>query len=162
MIRVNGKKSGFTLIEMLVVVAMIAVILGAITTSVSAAQGRARIQKAKSDVKIISQAILAYEKISSTGDIPTMDKAEAGSDTLGFLLGSGGTTTSGEAVPVLISAAIRSGGKIRDPWGHPYIVNVKKASAQVKLSVASGSMESGCYLPNFYRLKAGERVLWSD
>ena len=54
-------KRGFTLIELLVVVAMIAVVMGAISTSFSAARTRAKIEKATSEVKVISQAILAYE-----------------------------------------------------------------------------------------------------
>ena len=156
-------KKAFTLIELLVVVAMIAIIMGAITTSVSSAQGRARIQKAKSDVKVISQAILSYEKISKEGlSSHTMERAEAGADSLGFLLGKTGTSVSGEQLPVLLMAAIRGGNKIRDPWGHPYLVNIKKGSAQVKLDVATGTMSTGCYVPNFYRLQPSERNIWSD
>ena len=52
---------GFTLVELLVVIGMIAILIAALTTSMAAAQERARIQKATSDVKVISQAILAYE-----------------------------------------------------------------------------------------------------
>ena len=49
-------KRGFTLVELLVVIAMIAMLIAAMTTSLSAAQQRARIQKATSDVKVISLA----------------------------------------------------------------------------------------------------------
>ena len=59
MIRTNGK-NGFTLVELLVVVGMLALLLAAMTTSVTAARHRARVQKATSDVKVISQTILAY------------------------------------------------------------------------------------------------------
>ena len=65
-------KKAFTLIELLVVVAMIAIILGALTTSVSSARKRAQIQKATAEVKIISQAILAYENWDRGNEMPSM------------------------------------------------------------------------------------------
>ena len=112
-----SNKRGFTLIELLVVVGMIATILGAMTTSVTAARERARVQKATSDVKVISQAILAYENYANGYDLPTMDKAEAGRDTLGFLVGDGDAPKSGGALPVLLQAALSGGGKMLDPGG---------------------------------------------
>ena len=61
------RKRGFTLVELLVVIAMIAILLAALSTSIAAAQERARIQKATSEVKIISQAILAAENYARGG-----------------------------------------------------------------------------------------------
>ena len=78
-------KRGFTLVELLVVVGMIAVILGALTTSVQSARMRARVQKATSEVKIVSQAVLAYENFR--GELPTMTDADCNRSSLGFLLG---------------------------------------------------------------------------
>ena len=104
-------KRGFTLIELLVVIAMIAVIMGAMTTSVASARERARIQKATSDVKVVSQAILSYENYVRSGkyELPTMENADAGADSLGFLVGKGGSAESGGEIPVLLQAAL---GKI--------------------------------------------------
>lgn len=159
MIRANGRRRGFTLVELLVVVGMIAVLMGAMTTSVRAARHRARVQKATSDVKVISQAILAYENYGNSGahELPTLTRAEAGKDTLGFLLGDGSGPQSGGQMPVLLQAALASGGKILDPWGHPYLVTIKSKGVSLKVKTATGALNTGYYLPNFYRLSEDER-----
>ena len=152
-------RGGFTLVELLVVIGMIAVIMGAITTSVSAAQERARISRATVEVKAVTQAILASENFSSSDnyELKTMTKADCDSSSLSFLLGKGGETKGGGKMPVLLMAALTSGGKMLDPWGTPYKVTVKPGSASVKIASASGSMQTGYYLPNFLRLTEEER-----
>ncbi len=154
----TSNKKAFTLIELMVVVAMIAIIMAAMTTSVRAAQERARIQKATSDVKVISQAILASENFSRGGTykLEEVSDKEADANTLNMLLGKG-TYDGGEKIPVLIMAALRSGGKILDPWGRPYMIRIKPGSADVRITSASSSMQTGYVLPNFYRLSAEER-----
>lgn len=156
-------RKGFTLIELLVVVGMIAVILGALTTSVGKAQERARIQKATSDVKVISQAILAYENYNKNGDdyeLPTLNKQDADSSSLGFLLGNGGNAESGGEIPVMLMAALQGGGKILDPWGHPYKVTIREGGGKAGGGRAKFSSNQINYsLPNFYRLGKGERNL---
>jgi len=159
MIRTVGNRRGFTLLELLVVVGMIAVIMGAMATTVSSAQERARKQKATAEVKVITQAILAYEDWSKNGELPDLKAADADASSLGFLFGEGGTTRSGQELPTLLMASLRNGGKILDPWGHPYKVTIKRqnASFQNKFS----DLSSGFWLPNFYRVKESERkVIW--
>ena len=158
MIQANGK-NGFTLVELLVVVGMLAVLLAALTTSVTAARHRTRVQKATSDVKVIAQAILAYENYNKSGDdyrLPTMDKAEASKKNLGFLLGTG-TTEGGDRLPVLLEAALSSAGVIKDPWGHPYYVTIKSQTMSLKISTASSNIKAGYSLPNVYRISEDER-----
>ena len=152
-------RPGFTLVELLVVIGMIALIMGAITTSVTAAQERARISRATVEVKAVTQAILASENYSSNSkyELETMTKADCDSSSLGFLLGKGGETKGGGKVPVLLMASLTSGGKMLDPWGTPYKVTIKPGNANVKIASASGSMQTGYYLPNFYRLSEEER-----
>ena len=153
-------KRGFTLIELLVVVAMIAIITGAMTTAVTGARERARIQKATSDVKTVSQAILAYENYeqgSGNFELPLMNGADADSGTLGFLIGQGGSAKSGGNIPVLLQARLAGGSKMMDPWGTPYKVTIKEVQRTPKIKTASGSMQTGFYLPNFYRLTEGEK-----
>jgi len=152
------RKRGFTLVELLVVIAMIAILLAALSTSIAAAQERARIQKATSEVKIISQAILAAENYARDGkyELEPMEKADANRRSLGFLLGEG-NYDGGEKIPVLIMAPLRAGSDIRDPWGTAYQVTIRKGDATVKIESASGSLSTGYYLPNFYRLSAKER-----
>ncbi len=152
------RKRGFTLVELLVVIGMIAILIAALTTSMAAAQERARIQKATSDVKVISQAILAYENYARGGkyELEPMDKRDANRSSLGFLLGMENADSGGK-IPVLVMAALRAGDDIRDPWGTTYKVTIKKGDATVKIESASGSLNTGYFLPNFYRLSAKER-----
>ena len=158
MIRTNGK-NGFTLVELLVVVGMIAVLLAALTTSVAAARHRTRVQKATSDVKVISQAILAYENYNQSGDdyvLPTLTRAVANRQNLNFLLGNG-TTEGGDRLPVLLQAALSTQGQILDPWGHPYYVTIRSKTMSLTVKTASSNLRAGYSLPNFYRLSEDER-----
>lgn len=156
----NLTKRGFTLIELLVVVAMLAILMGSVGASVSGAQERAREQKATADVKVISQAILSYENYergSGTFELPTLNDEDAGADTLSFLLGEGQQAKSGGNIPVLLAAALQGGQKIVDPWGTPYRIRIRETSVQPKFKTATGQMQTGFYLPNFYRLSETER-----
>ena len=155
----TSNKRGFTLIELLVVVAMIAVVMGAISTSFSAARTRARIEKATSDVKVISQAILAYETWNG-GELKELSDAVADGNTLGFLIGRGSAqgaegTSGGGEVPALLMAQLRNGGAMIDPWGTPYRVTIKGHAVNVKFKTVTGSLSTGYYLPNLYRNTEG-------
>jgi len=163
-------KRGFTLIELLVVIAMIAILTGAVSTSISAAQNRARIQKATNDVKVLSQAILAYENFGNH-ELPVVGGfGEGGADvdasSIGFILGgqnAGGTDGQvSQKLPALIMASLQSGSKMRDPWGTPYKLHIQKGNGQVSFTTAAGSLQTGYFLPNFYRLGKDERVSWED
>ena len=57
----TSNKRGFTLVELIVVIAMIAVFMASVGVAVGKTRERARIEKARSEVKVISQAILAWE-----------------------------------------------------------------------------------------------------
>ena len=155
-------RKAFTLVELLVVVGMIAILMGAMTSAVQSARQRARIQKATSDVKVISQAILAYE-IWNGDELPTMGsrgKAAGGVDatgsSLGFLIGRGNAEgvaggSGSSQLPVLLMAQLRSGGAIVDPWGTPYKVTIAESKANIKLKTVTGALTTGYWLPNFYR-----------
>ena len=54
-------KRGFTLVELLVVIAMLMLLVGAVTSSVTRAQKRAKIVQATAEAQEITNAILAYE-----------------------------------------------------------------------------------------------------
>ena len=152
----STNKRGFTLIELMVVVGMILVLVGALTTSTTAARKRARVQKATADVKIISQAILAYENWGKNGkfELPTYaSPVEANASTLAFLLGKEAAESGGK-IPVMLMAQLRSGGAMIDPWGHPYKVRIKEGNVSAGQGV---DLKSGFCLPNYYRLGTGER-----
>lgn len=150
---IGKARQGFTLIELLVVVSMIAIILGAMTVSVSSARERACIQRATSEVKVISQAILAYENWSRSGELETMNRRDADKGSLGFLLGTEQAQTGGK-IPVLLMAQLRNGGKMLDPWGIPYKVTIKEGSVSAAQQI---QLRTGYHLPNFHRLGPGER-----
>lgn len=164
-----SNKRAFTLIELMVVIGMIAVILGAMTVSVSAAQNRARIQRATSDVKAITQAILAYEVWNGDEIEPKGSRGsasggvDADGNSLGFLLGRGsaegakGASGSGKELPVLLMAQLKSGGAMTDPWGMPYKVTIAEKTSNIKLKTVTGALKTGYWLPNFYRVSEGER-----
>lgn len=154
----NNKKA-FTMIEMMVVLGLIAIIIGTLSVSVGAAQERARVHKATSEVKIISQAILGYENYSRGGEYrlePTSGDVDADAANLSFLIGKGEKSDSG-AIPVLWQAALDGGGVMRDPWGTPYKFVIKPGGASVKFESASGTLKTGYMLPNFFRLSEEER-----
>ena len=153
----NLTKRGFTLMELMVVVAMIGIIMSAIVTSTAAAQERTRREKALSEVKTITQAILAYENVAKNGELPTMENRDADSGALGFLVGKGGQSKYGDKIGALLEASFKRGGRMLDPWGTPYKISIRASGASVKLESASGSMQTGYYFPNFYRLSEEER-----
>ena len=154
----NLTKRGFTLMELMVVVAMIGIIMSAIVSSTAAAQERTRREKALSEVKTITQAILAYENVAKSGELPTMENRDADDNSLGFITGKGGESRYGGKVGSMLAAIYRKGGKMTDPWGTPYKITIRASGASVRIESASGAMQTGYYFPNFYRLSEEERT----
>lgn len=152
----KSTKKAFTLVELLVVLGIVAMIMAAFTTSIASAQQRAKIQRATGEVKAISQAILAYENYDQNNELPSMTNQDADKGSIGFLIGDGGNAESGK-IPALLMAQLSSGGKMLDPWNTPYKISIKPSTASVKLNSASGTMQTGFYFPNFFRLSAEER-----
>lgn len=150
-------KRAFTLIELLVVMGMLAVLIGAIGSSVSQARRRAMISKATQDVKEMTNAILAFENIAvnrSLEKYSTGSWQPASEGSLKMILG-GETTESGKPAPVLYNAQI-TGGQILDPWGKPYEFIIRKVSEEGRISDGQRFITAPI-LPNFYRLTDDER-----
>ena len=108
----TSNKRGFTLIELMVVIAMIAIFMTAVGTSVGQTRERARMEKARRDVKVLSQAILAWENYDRGGknELDEMNDEEADSSSLKFLLGQGEAAKSGFA-PSELPAALEKAGQ---------------------------------------------------
>jgi len=153
----KSTEKGFTLVELLVVLGMIGMLIGALASSVIGAQRRAKVAKAESEVKVITQAILAYENYDKKRELPTMTNRDADEGAVGFLIGQGGTAESGGKIPTMLIAQLTSGGKMLDPWNTPYKISIKSGGANVRMTSASGTMQTGYYFPNFYRLGEEER-----
>ena len=150
----KSTRKGFTLVEIMVVLVIISVLMAAFTSSVAGARKRANISKATSEVKVVSQAILAYEQVGK--DMPSCKDADADENSLGFLIGEGGSADSGGKIPPLLMASLKSGGKMLDPWNTPYKISIK-AGETLKLAKTMSNVKTGYFLPNFYRLSEEER-----
>lgn len=150
---ISKLKQGFTLVELLVVVAMLAILMGSMTMSVNGARKKARIQKATTEVKVITQTLLAYENFTKSG-LPTLNDVPANEENLGFLLGEGGDAQENGQNLVLLQAALRKGA-IVDPWGNPYRVRITPGTIHVPS--AMGQLQTGFYLPNLDRISEEEK-----
>ena len=137
-------KKGFTLVELLVVMAMLMLLIGSISSSVVSAQRRARLSVATTAVLEISNAILAYENY---GELKKMHEQPSTESNLAFILGK--ASEDGKTVPVLYNAAIK-GGKILDPWGNPYLITITEGTISGK---QTRNMKTAVFLPNYYRPK---------
>lgn len=149
-------KRGFTLVELLVVIAMIAVLAAAMTMAVERTRARARIEKANAEVRTMSQAILSWENYSRGGkhELKEMNDVPATLSSLAFILGSGEKAESGSVMALLMASA-QASGEIHGPWGHPYRVRIRKGA---KIAPPQNlNLQTGFFLPNFYRPTAEER-----
>ena len=144
---------GFTLVELLVVIAMLMLLAGAVTSSVASAQKRAKIAQATAEAQEMTNAIRAFEHLWGEKDLrtkmPKLDKTPADEGSMKFLLG-GETGPNGEKLPVLFNASIK-GGKILDPWGKPYLVTIKDGEQFGGRQSRTDSLISYVAFPNFNR-----------
>ena len=148
-------KKAFTLVELLVVIAMLMVLIGAVSSAVASAQKRAKVAKATAGVQEMTNAILAYEVHAKNGELPSGFESwtDANEGKMGFILGKGGDGDFGE-IPVLYNGEVR-GGNLVDPWGTTYQVMIRKGVVSAKSKVLdSASMAPVVYFPNIYRLHA--------
>ena len=154
----RSDRNGFTMVELLVVIAMLMILAGSITSSVGSASRRAKIQQATTELQEMTKAILAYENYGRVNeDSPLsshlMEEKEATESNMGFILGQQ-TLKNGQSgnIPVLFNAEIKNGA-IRDPWGNPYRVTIRQAKIDPK-EASSDKPESYVMFPNFNRLPA--------
>ena len=159
--RAKGK-SGFTIIELITVIAMIMLLMGAITTSVTGARRRAKVQQAITEAQQLTDAILAYENYTVPGKASPLEKKRTGQSwkdateaNLNFVLGNEAMPNGQSGnVPVLFNGAV-TGGKIRDPWGNVYRYRVMSSQINVKSNRRSTGEAAFAY-PNINRIPAGE------
>ena len=147
-----GKK-GFTLIELIVVIAMIMLLAGSVTSALASARKRAKISKATVACQEMTNAILAYENYTKDHSLDkqvTGGWQPASKGNLQFILG-GEKSQNGDEIPVLFNAEIK-GSQMLDPWGEPYYYRVQKAAAgTVDDDLANKAVETCVFFPNFNR-----------
>lgn len=144
-------KKAFTLVELIVVIAIIAILMASIGVSIRKAQLRSRIARAETEANEMTNAIRAYENFVDTG-IPERNDVDTDESSLGFILGNG-TDRAGNPIPVLFNATV-TGGKIRDPWGNPYRVRVIPMGGEEASDEVASGMTTGVFLPNRYNKMA--------
>lgn len=154
---------GFTLVELMVVVAMIAIMMASMGLAVAKAQQRARISRATQEVRELTNAILAFEQYArgrSLAGYTTGGWTQCSAGTLKIVLG-GTTGESGEQVPVLFDAGLK-GERFRDPWGTVYEYMIAQngdiGGDGQQSGVGAARFMTSMALPNFFRLSRKERM----
>lgn len=154
-------RRGFTLVELIVVIAMIAILAASFTSAVAAARRRAYISRATQEIREMTNAILAFEQYApgrSLSSVVSGGWKQCAEAQMAMILG-GATGANGEKVPVLFNGQVRM-GYLRDPWGTPYQYWVVNTAS---LEGGGGEMSKGvefttaASLPNFFRLTDKER-----
>ena len=157
------KRGGFTMVELLVVIGMLLLLAGSVTTSIGSASRRAKIQQATTEIQEMTKAILAYENYGRVNEESPLSKhktsswAECSESKMAFILGQE-TLKNGQNgnIPVLYNAEIRKGA-ICDPWGNPYRVMIREATIDPKEASDDSNLRSFVMFPNFNRIPADER-----
>ena len=151
------RRKGFTLVEMMVVLGILAILTTMTGNAVAKAKLRAKIVKAETETSAMTQAIYAYAQYADdfTLSAKECEDMEAERGNLAFILGEETSPRTGENIPVLYNASITN-GKMLDPWGRAYRVTIKKSKPDS--SSSSISVTTGAYLPNCNRLTDTERV----
>lgn len=154
----QNEKRGFTLVELIVVIGMLMLLAGAISTSVTGAHRRAKIQQATVEAQEMTKAILSYENYGKGYSLATHvmeSPTEANESSLGFILGKE-NMNNGQVgkMPVLFNASTTRSGKILDPWGNPYYVTIRRG--KVDPEGGNESVVSHVTFPNYNRRPADD------
>ena len=122
--RPRPRHNGFTLVELLVVLAIIGLLTTVVVINVLPMQSRAQVQKAEADIALIEQA-LEFWRIDM-GRYPTMEEGLAAL-----------------AVPTAMGAKLKN--LPNDPWGRPYGYRIPGENGQpyVVFSLGADGEEGG-------------------
>ncbi len=111
-------EAGFTLVELLVVLAIIGLLTTVVVLNVLPMQGRAQVQKAEADIALLEQAMELWH--IDMGRYPAPEEGLAA-----------------------LARPTATGAKIKklpdDPWGHPYLYVVPGGNSQPYAIVSLGA-----------------------
>ena len=161
--RTNGKRA-FTIVELITVVAILLLLMGAVTAAVSGARRKAKNQQAITEAQQLTDASAAYENYARPGSESPLESKATGRNwqvaeegKMAFVLGKESMPNGQDGnVPVLYNGAV-SGGSIRDPWGHPYRYRIFSASVKSEDDEHAGNQGDAAFaFPNINRIPADE------
>ncbi|MEI6279771.1 MAG: prepilin-type N-terminal cleavage/methylation domain-containing protein [Verrucomicrobiae bacterium] len=132
------KSSAFTLIELLIVIAIIGILMSLLFPAVNGAIDAARKAQAKNDVTQIATAVIAYETeygklpTSPTSDATMDAKAAAAGDIISILANMNSPTNDNPRRIVFLEvqtakkgkSGIGTNGSFVDPWGGTYQIRL--------------------------------------
>lgn len=102
----SNRSRGVTLIEVLIVVAIIAMVAGAASVGAMKAFGNAAQKTAINDARIVRTAVKAYWLEEGTDDCPTVER-------------------------LVLAGALESDGRRADPWGQPFKIDCSENEVKV-------------------------------
>lgn len=122
----TSEKSAFTLIELLIVIAIIGILMSLLFPAVNSAIDAARKAQAKNDVTQIATAVIAYE--TEYGKLPDASSStKVSGNWLKALSGTDANSLNPRQIVFLELQAAKKGkggtnssGEFVDPWGNPY------------------------------------------
>ncbi len=150
------KAKGFTLVELMVVVAIIVVLAAALSPAIAAANTKAKAGRAAADLKAIESAIQLYKVdagrwIGTTAVVPYNSTTGAGLD----LTDTSNNPTAVPAVQTCSARLITADASV-PAWDGPYIGALKIDPWGNPYHIGAGTSSAGAALPNT------NLVLWSN
>jgi prepilin-type N-terminal cleavage/methylation domain-containing protein len=137
-------RQAFTLVEMLVVIAIIATLAGLLLPVVSSVKRKAKIAQAGAEVRSLAAAIAAYQSIYAI--FPCSDADAKGGNDMTYTTNSDIITIlldmdagvnaghvrnpqkhvflNGKMVSTVVQPGIGPDYNFRDPWGQPYVITL--------------------------------------
>ena len=160
-VRPPRRSSAFTLIELLTVMAILAILSGIVMGILSSSKQRANIARAKSDLALLVQALEEYKRYY--GDYPQTGPSVANSQKVTGTVGPGTATTQARLFNALIGVYGPSNFSARQ--NGPIFVDVSKLTVEVAINsatfaVASGSPPAKTALSNSFVDPWGDRYMY--